>query len=410
MGTSLPLEGHSLAIFATAAVMLVLAIIAVAMRSFVRIYLVRAFGWDDGLMVIALALFIALCILCMLGSAEGIGHHLLEFTSLQQLQRALLVWWLGQMLYLWASAVAKVAIALALLRLAVRPVHRIILWAVCVVVVVSGLVFWLVLLFDCWPVEYFWERLNILKRGQCLSTHVLLIIAYVYSSLTIACDFTLGIMPVCLIWRLQMNARTKLALVGILSLGAIASVGVVVRLPYLHNYSDPDFLHSTYQIAVWSLVETGLAIMAGSLITLRPMFRWFLDGSCSYTRQSPHPSSRSRKYARSSLTANASEPASNDPKFWRPDIEHSNTVITAVSAPRGRDLEEDAYPLSPIASGHKSSVSVQQTFRLSQGGFASFNKTQPLEPPSPAYTEYNNSSSSSRGGYGAGYNGFRYEF
>lgn len=125
------------------------------------------------------------------------------------------------MLYLWASAVAKVAIALALLRLAVRRAHRIVLWTVCAVVVVIGLVFWLVLLFNCWPVQYFWERINPFKSGSCTSTNVLLVIAYVYSSLTIVCDFTLGILPACLIWGLQMSRRTKLALVCILGLGAM---------------------------------------------------------------------------------------------------------------------------------------------------------------------------------------------
>lgn len=54
MDDTLPLVGHSLAIFAVAAVMVSLSIVAVLMRCFVRLFLVRAFGWDDGLMVIAL--------------------------------------------------------------------------------------------------------------------------------------------------------------------------------------------------------------------------------------------------------------------------------------------------------------------------------------------------------------------
>lgn len=54
MDDTLPLVGHSLAIFVVAAVMVSLSIVAVLMRCFVRLFLVRAFGWDDGLMVIAL--------------------------------------------------------------------------------------------------------------------------------------------------------------------------------------------------------------------------------------------------------------------------------------------------------------------------------------------------------------------
>lgn len=125
------------------------------------------------------------------------------------------------MLYLWSSAVAKVAIAWALLRLAVHRFHRIILWVVIVIVVCIGLVFWVILLFDCQPVSYFWQRLNPFEKGTCMSTDILLIVAYVYSGLTICCDFTLGLLPVCFIWKLQMNRRTKGVLAGILSLGAV---------------------------------------------------------------------------------------------------------------------------------------------------------------------------------------------
>lgn len=163
------------------------------------------------------------------------------------------------MLYLWSSAVAKVAIAWALLRIAVHRFHRVIIWIVIVIVICIGFAFWIILLFDCQPISYFWERLSFLTaRGTCMSSDVLLITAYVYSGLTIFCDFTLGILPICFIWNLQMNRRTKGVLAGILSLGAVyvgfadfitigltwrsASIGVVIRMPYLKNYSDVDFL------------------------------------------------------------------------------------------------------------------------------------------------------------------------
>ena len=50
----MPLEGHSLAIFVVSVVMMCVATLAVALRIFVRVYLVRAFGWDDALMLVAL--------------------------------------------------------------------------------------------------------------------------------------------------------------------------------------------------------------------------------------------------------------------------------------------------------------------------------------------------------------------
>lgn len=54
MGTPMPLEGRSLALFVFAATFMILSITTVSLRCFVRSYIVRAFGWDDILMLVAL--------------------------------------------------------------------------------------------------------------------------------------------------------------------------------------------------------------------------------------------------------------------------------------------------------------------------------------------------------------------
>lgn len=53
MDTSMPLVGRSRAIWTVCVVMMCLSILAVLLRVFVRSYIVRAFGWDDTLMVAA---------------------------------------------------------------------------------------------------------------------------------------------------------------------------------------------------------------------------------------------------------------------------------------------------------------------------------------------------------------------
>jgi hypothetical protein len=52
-----------------------------------------------------------------------------------------------------------------------------------------------------------------------------------------------------------------------------ASIAVVVRFAYIMTFKDPDFLWATLDIAIWSDTEQGLGITAGSLATLRPLFR-----------------------------------------------------------------------------------------------------------------------------------------
>jgi hypothetical protein len=50
----LPLEGRSQTIFIVTTIFLGISFIAVCLRCFVRLKLVKAFGWDDTLMVCAM--------------------------------------------------------------------------------------------------------------------------------------------------------------------------------------------------------------------------------------------------------------------------------------------------------------------------------------------------------------------
>ncbi|KAJ5947517.1 hypothetical protein N7466_000532 [Penicillium verhagenii] len=378
MHSGLPLVGRSLAMFTLSCVMLGLSVITVSFRCFVRGYLVRAFGWDDTLMVAALMIYTSLIVCCIIGAKDGVGHQLVDFgTNIKLYEAALRWWWLSQILYVWSSAVTKISIAVALLRLTIRKTHRIILYCLIGLSIANALLFFFVLVLDCHPISYFWRQADPTAKGSCVSSTILLNIAYLYSALTILCDFTLGILPIVLVWNLQMSSRTKFAVGGILSLGAIASVAVVIRLPFLHFYLDRDFLYSTYQIAIWSIIETGLGIIAGSLVTLRPLFRWFLDASL-YGKNKRYGKSGSVRYPLATLNGDGTGPKlSNDPKFWRPDIDDTKGMVTSVSSPRERGYdqtnssEEHLYPADG-AVRNPYHVSIHETITVTEVTHTSF--------------------------------------
>ncbi|KAJ5593125.1 hypothetical protein N7537_010029 [Penicillium hordei] len=346
----MPIVGRSLAIFMVSIVMMCISTVMVALRTFVRLYILQAFGWDDALMVVALILFICLDVCSIIGAMNGVGHTYTDFTSIDIYRRALLLWWLGQMLYIWASAVAKISIAVALLRLAVRRSYRVMIWSIIAVIIAVGLMLWLVLLFACNPISHFWQQVNPMDKGTCLSMYTILGVTYFYSSVTILCDVSLSLLPIFLVWNLQMNSRTKLAVGGILGLGSIASVAVICRLPVLPFYATGDFLYSTYQIAIWSIVETCLGITAGSLITLRPLFRWFLDGNSAHNHTSSHQGTYSWPYPLSDLQ-NEPMKTSRSTNHWRPDLDpdDARTIVTVSSQRRNKlhvssSSQEALYP------------------------------------------------------------------
>ncbi|OGE50579.1 hypothetical protein PENARI_c016G02441 [Penicillium arizonense] len=366
----LPLHGRSESIFIVTTTFLGISFIAVCLRCFVRLRIVKAFGWDDTFMVFAMLLNILFALSGITGALYGIGQRSIVLVERGTMETAMFWWWLGQTSYVWTCALAKISIALALLRLTVAKMHKIILWAVISVTCAIGLVFWFMLTLQCQPVSFFWQRVRLETNphanvsGTCMNLDSIIAIAYVYSVTATLCDLTLGLLPIFLVWNLQMNWRTKAALAGILGMGCVASAAVIIRIPFLHDYKDTDFLYATAQISIWSNVEASLGIAAGSLVTLRPLFRWFRDPSSAGGSRSKSKRTGG-SVPLSSVNAIRSDPSG--PQYWRPDVEdESNAVITTVHTSNQGSRSSSTENLNPKHSGtFFQGVNVQKTFYVS---------------------------------------------
>ncbi|KAH1482168.1 hypothetical protein KXX06_005029, partial [Aspergillus fumigatus] len=168
------LHGRSRGLFTVTLVFLCLSFVAVTLRCFVRLRLVKAFGWDDGLMVLAMLLNIWFAICGLAGSIAGIGKRISQFNALTDVQTALLWWWLGQSAYVWVVAIARVSIAMMLLRLTVRRRESAVMYIVMGLTSIVGLAFWFILILQCHPVREFWERTG---GGRCIATDYVLDVA-----------------------------------------------------------------------------------------------------------------------------------------------------------------------------------------------------------------------------------------
>ncbi|KAF4340877.1 integral membrane protein PTH11 [Fusarium beomiforme] len=165
---------------------------------------------------------------------------------------------------------SKISIGYLLLRITTRKVDVWILYGVMAITVCTGVVFFFVTLFQCSPISYFWNQD---QPGQCVKPEVIMALTYLYSVFSVICDFTCAILPMFLVFKLNMGKKTKLALIPIMAMACVASAAVVVRFPFVKDFKNPDFLWATIDIAIWSTTEQGLAVTAGSLATLRPLLR-----------------------------------------------------------------------------------------------------------------------------------------
>ena len=199
------------------------------------------------------------------------------------------------------------SIGLFLLHIAVARYHKAIFLTVIIVTEVFGIVYLFLFIFQCQPSSYFWSQFaGNGATGKCLPANIIVNATYVYSAISCWGDWTMSIVPMFMIQRLQLPARTKLVVIGILGLGGMwvspslgqypsswscnygtnysglysASTATIVRFPYVPDLANKsDFLYSTTDVAIWSTAETGLGITASAFITLRPLFRKFLGRS-----------------------------------------------------------------------------------------------------------------------------------
>jgi hypothetical protein len=129
-------------------------------------------------------------------------------------------------------------------------------------------------IFQCLPVEHYWMRVNPLHKGSCHDPSFVANSTYAQSALSIVTDFTYAGLPILIVRQLQMSRYKRISLSLMLGLGAVASVAVIVRIPYVVSLATThDFLWQTTDVAIWSCVEPGLGLTILNLVVTRPLFR-----------------------------------------------------------------------------------------------------------------------------------------
>ncbi|KAJ5495147.1 hypothetical protein N7539_000263 [Penicillium diatomitis] len=341
---------RAMAVKTVAAVFMPIATIAVILRCYVRGWIVKGFGWDDSAMVFAAITYIMFCACMIGGTIHGTGYKL-DHLDPWEAVTAMKYWWLCEVAYCFASIGCKVSVSVFLLRITVKKSHIWTLYSVMFLTCLAGLIFFFLMLLQCRPVSYFWTRKandpNI--QGSCIDINIIIIMTYIYSGFAALCDFTVGILPIFLVSKLHMKREAKLAVIGILSMACIASSAVIVRIPFVQTFGDPDFLYATYQIAIWSNIEAGLGITAGSLATLRPLLRKWLGSRNGSSYPSGFPNSgHLGGHSNSRALPLGSIDRLGNPKNLRPD--KLAVMVTNIESQRDTELTWGGGSTSPSSS------------------------------------------------------------
>ena len=129
-------------------------------------------------------------------------------------------WWACELVYVLSNMAIKASIAVMLLRLTISKAHMIVIYVTLVIAELYGAFFFFLFVLQCRPSSYFWTQYTG-GEGTCVEATVVVDATYAYSAISCVGDWTFAILPFFMVWKLQMNPRTKIVVALILAVGAM---------------------------------------------------------------------------------------------------------------------------------------------------------------------------------------------
>ncbi|KAF1952866.1 hypothetical protein CC80DRAFT_355435, partial [Byssothecium circinans] len=265
------------------------AVIAVLLRCYVRLSLLKVFGIDDYIMAFAMICAAATFACFKIETDYGLGKHFLALlaqpTMYMQFSKVLYV---HSIIVMVGISSVKISIAFSLLRLSTRRSYSVFLHGVIVFIVFLTIGCALSLVFQCLPVDAIW---NMSLRpppfgtgtAKCYDMTTFRNLGLMNSSFNIVTDVLFATLPIPLIWKLQLNLRTKLSLIIVLSLGWFACAAAIVKaIQQWHVLEELDWtVQDSFNI--WNYIELTVGILAASLPPLKPLVNRFLETARAIT-------------------------------------------------------------------------------------------------------------------------------
>lgn len=254
------------------------ALFVVAVRVYVRVAMVKHMGADDWTIVAAMAVIFTEMMIIIPQVQYGAGRHYQYIEPPENIVKGLHLNFITQPLCLIGLCLTKVSVGLFLLRITPSKRYQYFIWGCIVFTVLSSTGNLLTVMLQCRPLAFTWDAS--IPGGKCIPASHLKFAAFFNSSVAVLTDLTFALLPIPMLWRVQLNWKVKVAIAGVLSLGVFASVAAIIKITYLSNYGKyGDFLYDSSDLTIWTTIEICTAIVAASIPCLKPLFKRILAGS-----------------------------------------------------------------------------------------------------------------------------------
>ncbi|KAI9808699.1 MAG: hypothetical protein M1825_003851 [Sarcosagium campestre] len=303
-----------------------------------RWHKLSALGWDDLLIIFAAAGAVTwFSIVIAMVRQAGVGRHIYNVTYHEWYMFSR-YGYIDLIVFFVTVSLTKLSIICFNWRLTGitsrtwRNVHRV--FFVCVACYFLIALFWSV--FRCNPPTAATSLITMGKeadRVKCLSTNVM---GTTLTSLHVAFDWALLIIPIVVLIRLQTSLKTKLRCIIPLSIGGLSCVGAVMRMHY-QLYPRPDTTWTFRHQLAWTTVDLTCAVTVTSLPAINSALTIYLPKSIKSTWGDSNK--RSTSYGVTTTQNTLEDHGSYDPKGkgWgqirvQNDVELANVAADKASA------------------------------------------------------------------------------
>jgi len=183
----------------------------------------------------------------------------------------------AQISYAITSVFIRSSLCASLLRIAQKRRHKAILGAVIATSILSATAVVTGTLTQAYPIQGLWDmdislNTKVQLRGQKYFQKFL----FVFSAISVAQDIVIAAMPALILWDLQKSRAERIRLMLLLGLGASAAIAILIRILFLTDQQYEKYGKSP--IFICTIIELGIAIIAGSLAPLRmSVAEWWID-------------------------------------------------------------------------------------------------------------------------------------
>ncbi|KAF9697379.1 hypothetical protein EKO04_004784 [Ascochyta lentis] len=342
----------------------VISSIFVILRMYSR-YLGRNFGWDDHLILLATLLLLGQTLtVYKYVLVSGTGYHVYDLPKHTIAEKITALKWsfAVQMFYHPLMCAIRASIIMFLFRMKDRRRR---------IRISLHIVFWLNIgytiattmgnIFQCDPVQYTWlspemdqydaDGNVLVKAGTCIDSRI-----FVLSScaLSIFMDMVIIPIPSLMVWELQMSVKTKTLVVGVMSMGWIATGVSVGRFIVYYYRFAPTNLDRTWDIGiVISIAEPAVHVVTACAPATKGLFRiLFPSFNTDYPtyeeRYAPYTPSSSKLGSRTTASKKRASMGFNFGLSTKGAEEGEDIVITEREQINPR--AEDVYGMKPLGS------------------------------------------------------------